>query len=295
MPAKNLTLYAKWNNVLSPDGTVTEFANVGDKAWIYDEQTGAYHSDYPGVSNFEDVSNKLPEFSVTLTSSGILSFDYLLKSNKAPADFTQDGLGYRFSPISVYYFYYGHLLDQNDLYFLNGSFAVTGDTWGKASIAIDVAEGESVTVYLAYAKMADEGTDADGLWIKNLKFSLADLHLTVDVNNAECGSVTAASGEQPLAIGSENSLPPSSEVTLTAAPNTGYKFYCWVDENNNTLSTKAEYKFSLINDMKITAVFGSEVETQYVAQIGKNFYPTLKAALDDAKAGDKLTLLKIMR
>ena len=289
MPANNLTLYAKWNNVLSSDGSVTVFENVGDKPWLYDEQNDAYHSSYLGVSNSDDTTT-LPEFSVTLTGPGVLSFDYMLKSNKAFANITQDALCYKFSKISIYVYYSLYSLSPSTEY-LNGTFAVT-DSWSKASVAIDAAEGESVTVYFAYAKLADDSTEEDGLWIKNLSFSLADMHLKVDSNNSEYGTISATSGDQELAVGSENMLPSASAITLSAVPNAGYKFYCWVDENNNILSTDSTYSFSLVNNLNITAVFGSKVETQYVTQIGKNFYTSLEAALADAKSGDKLTLLK---
>ena len=289
MPANNLTLYAKWNNVLSSDGSVTVFENVGDKPWLYDKQSGAYHSSYAGAPDKYDETTTLPEFSVTLTGPGVLSFDYMLKSNKASADIKQDALCYNFSPTTLYVVYNYYLLGSTEA--LGGTFAVT-DLWSKASVAIDAAEGESVTVYFAYAKLADDSTEEDGLWIKNLNFSLADMHLTVNSNNNEYGNISATSGDQELAVGSENMLPSASSIKLSAVPNAGYKFYCWVDENNNILSTKSTYSFSLANDLSITAVFGSEIETQYVAQIGKNFYTSLETALADAKSGDKLTLLK---
>ena len=45
-----------------------------------------------------------------------------------------------------------------------------------------------------------------------------------------------------------------STVTVTAAPNDGYRFVCW-QENGETVSTEAAYAFELTGDRSLTAVF----------------------------------------
>ncbi|MGN0517099.1 MAG: chitobiase/beta-hexosaminidase C-terminal domain-containing protein [Acutalibacteraceae bacterium] len=46
-----------------------------------------------------------------------------------------------------------------------------------------------------------------------------------------------------------------TQVTFTATPNDGYEFNAWVDENGNTVSTDAQYTFSLTSDTVYTATF----------------------------------------
>ncbi len=67
--------------------------------------------------------------------------------------------------------------------------------------------------------------------------------LTLNVNDAARGTVTGA-GEYVE----------GSEVTLTAIPNEGYVFEAW-KKGEETVSTSAVYKFTLNEDLTLTAVF----------------------------------------
>ena len=74
-------------------------------------------------------------------------------------------------------------------------------------------------------------------------FTLLDYDVIVNVNPENSGTVT----------GSGNYLH-GDEVTVTATPNTGYRFVNWT-ENGNVVSEESEYSFTITNERNIVANF----------------------------------------
>ena len=60
-------------------------------------------------------------------------------------------------------------------------------------------------------------------------------------------------------------------VTVTATPDAGYVFVGWVDEDGKPVSSSEVYKFKIVEDMTLTAVFEeSKTETAYLKNIKKS-------------------------
>lgn len=73
--------------------------------------------------------------------------------------------------------------------------------------------------------------------------SAAEETVTIEVN-AEHGTVTGG-----------GKVTKGASVTLTAAPETGYRFVSWTDENGKVLGTETTYTFTAEKDCTITANF----------------------------------------
>ena len=53
-------------------------------------------------------------------------------------------------------------------------------------------------------------------------------------------------------------FPQGTEFTLTAAPNNGYKFLYWVNQDNRIVCSDASYKFTLGDNKTVTAVYAED-------------------------------------
>ena len=94
--------------------------------------------------------------------------------------------------------------------------------------------------------MIRSASGADG-YIKNVHFN----------NYADVTVTNGTGGGDDLVIG--------SLVTVVAnAPESGYYFACWKDDEDNIVSDDAEYTFTLIEDVSLTAVYGEHVSVTTV-------------------------------
>lgn len=71
-------------------------------------------------------------------------------------------------------------------------------------------------------------------------------NVVADVNNDDMGTIEGLPAEK-IAYG--------TEITLTAKPNTGYKFINWTDATGAEVSTEAEYTFTVTGEVTYTANF----------------------------------------
>ncbi len=79
------------------------------------------------------------------------------------------------------------------------------------------------------------------------------------------------------------SLTSGTQVTITAEPDSGYKFKAWVDENGQTVSTSAVFTFTLTSNVHYTATFeqlkcGAVTANPASGEIAKNSTIILSAA-----------------
>ncbi|MBO4573359.1 MAG: InlB B-repeat-containing protein [Clostridia bacterium] len=94
--------------------------------------------------------------------------------------------------------------------------------------------------------MIRSASGADG-YIKNVHFN----------NYADVTVTNGTGGGDDLVIG--------SLVTVVAnAPESGYYFACWKDDEDNIVSDDVEYTFTLIEDVSLTAVYGEHVSVTTV-------------------------------
>ena len=108
--------------------------------------------------------------------------------------------------------------------------------------------------------------------------------VVADVNNDDMGTIEGLPAEK-IAYG--------MEITLTAKPNTGYKFINWTDTTGIVVSTEAAYTFMVTSDVDIQANF--EVKTFKVdADINDEKMGTVDGVpADEVAYGTKVTFTAI--
>lgn len=87
-------------------------------------------------------------------------------------------------------------------------------------------------------------------------------------------TATPANSEQGNVEGGGNYYA-GSTATLTATPNCGYRFVQWKNANDETVSTDAEYSFSVTDDIILTAEFEAVDKIALVCSTGQTLYYTL--------------------
>ena len=133
--------------------------------------------------------------------------------------------------------------------------AITGDT----EVTVKPATGYALAENAKWQVNGEEKTaEADD----SCKFSItADTTVTADVA-AQTYTVTlnAASPENSGTAEATQTgeVTGGTEVTFTAAPNRGYAFEKWIDENDETVSTSASYTVTVGADLALTPVFTAQ-------------------------------------
>ena len=245
MPAEKLILHAKWNNALSPDGSITAFENDATHPWIVDETMSgspAYTPSNCGMENTKSI------FSFTVSGPGKLYF-------YCQSFFLND------STANVY-------VDEHyeaDL--------ISDYTWGLKHVDI-VASGEH-TVSCEYSMSVSAESDNEyKAWIKEIVFVPAD-KTTANVNvniKAPSESDTSNVSITGLTLGTNNvSIGSTIPVTVTSPDNLA--FVGWQDGNGNWIGlqdsddnwvfgngvdeiiTDNELTFTAFYDLSMTAVF----------------------------------------
>lgn len=169
--------------------------------------------------------------------------------------------------------------------------------WSYVQIPVSAENDDYVTdLYLAYLK-AD--SDDHSFYIKDMAFLQGEAKTEFSVYNNVGGeieintTIQKESGKENYTISGTNEtverVVKGSKTTFTAKASEGYKFFAFVDKNNNVLSYNETYSISQVDDFVIKAVF---LKTSDVARIGFDTYSSLKDAINNAKAGDTIYLLK---
>lgn len=171
-----------------------------------------------------------------------------------------------------------------------------GDGWYLVQIPVNAVSDVTTTdVYLAFLKTYYSDWR---LYIKDMAFLQGTATTSFSVLNGVGGQVkvdaTIQNGENKENItetkinGLVNNIVKGSTTTFTAIADEGYKFFAFVDKDNNVLSYNTTYTINQVNDYEIKAVF---LNNSDVARIGFNTYASLKDAVNSAKAGDVIYLI----
>lgn len=238
---------------------------------------------------------------MTVTGSGIISFvcKYIGIDYSDDSIFTalMYNIGEKVT-ISGNYSYYA---DNGEKLWYNNELVATGmskelsDGWYKVEIPIDASDDISTDVYLAFIKAVPDDLN---FYIKEISFLQGTATTSFSVLNGVGGQIkvdaTIQNGENKENItetkinGLVKNIVKGSTTTFTAKASTGYKFFAFVDKNNNVLSYNETYFISQVDDFVIKAVF---IKTSDVARIGFETYSSLKDAINSAKVGDTIYLL----
>ncbi len=137
---------------------------------------------------------------------------------------------------------YGALWIKGSLITENGNEIVE-----PANYIIDPLETGS-DVYLVYDVSADEKFPAVKVIITN------PLTITVTANPTGGGTITGGGKTYK-----------GADVTLTAAPETGYDFVSWTEEGTSVVSTNAKYSFTVEQSRNLVANFKLQVKSVSVS------------------------------
>lgn len=147
----------------------------------------------------------------------------------------------------------------------------TGGNWVTQSVNI-TGDNPQEKIEIAYEKASL--TFFRNVSIRNIQLVSGDISVAYGVSNHDCGTVTGT-------ISSGEGIKIGTEITLTAAPEEGSRFYGWKDQNGNLLGLDTTFVHSPTENMQITAVM--EAEGSQVVRYGGNFYTNLPDALNAAK------------
>lgn len=255
-----------------------------------------------GNNDWEAVASS--NLKITLTGSGVLSFYAKYGSNSySNTNALYMGvlynIGEKITLNKVNYSYYasgGTKLWYNNDYVATSMITEAEDGWYLVQIPINAETNDTVSdLYLAYLKST---YDDHSFYIKDMAFLQGTATTSFSVLNGVGGQVkvdaTIQNGENKENItetkinGLVNNIVKGSTTTFTAIADEGYKFFAFVDKDNNVLSYNTTYTINQVNDYEIKAVF---LNNSDVARIGFNTYASLKDAVNSAKAGDVIYLI----
>lgn len=140
-------------------------------------------------------------------------------------------------------------------------------TQGWKDGQLEVVQGDEV--YFLYYKSAASGGAGDTVYLKDFAFAADGYAVVANASDSDCGTATVTA----------SSVEVGTEVTFTATPAEGCKFYGWV-KNGEYITADTDYTTSIYADTTLTAVFAPEGGLK--ARISGTFYSTLEEALTAA-------------
>ena len=213
--------------------------------------------------------------SLTVTESGVLSFEYMV-SSEAKYDIVACAL----DKVLTYDNYKSNVLTGDR------SSASGVVDWTTFKLPVSVPAGQTVTVHIAYVKDGGGAKNLDMFAIANVEFFVGQNTLKYSATNSDAGTITATA--DGVAIDSEASVNAGSLISLTATPNDGYYFYGWKDMSTGSIIPESTVKFYLIDDVEYVAIM--ESKGAYVLFGGSNYYSTLSEGF--ASSDETLYLLQ---
>jgi len=249
------------------------FETEGDYPW----------SVYEGaclISGNKNVNSSISVMKLTLTGPGTLCFDYRVYSLDMGS-----GDGCESNPDSLLVSV-GTPISASTSYSSFGGQRYYGyDTgWNSVTLQINAEENESTDVYFAYKKNGSNSSTNDCALLMNFAFNCGYVTVAASSGNETYGTVSG--GGEHLA---------GDNVTLSATPKEGGKFFGWV-RNGQLISEKStEYTFVAGTDVNITAMFGSADNTVAQNRTDGTVYESVSEALSCAGDGDVILLLKDCR
>ena len=307
------------NITLTNDDTTFKInSEVNSNAWVFAPElstTGKYVFKPGNAKPFFDSNGQKDYFNysasnlkVTVTGSGILTFyaQYLMEGTYGSDDVycgfmynlgekigieeKQVGWSTQKFPTTGNKLWYNNKLVATDM------ISDNGDGWYLVQIPISAeTENTETDIYLAFLKTYYEDWR---FYIKDMAFLQGTATTGFSVLNSVGGQVkvdaTIQNGDSKENVtetkinGSVNNIVKGSTTTFTAIADEGYKFFAFVDKDNNILSYNTTYSINQVNDYEIIAVF---LNNSDVARIGFNTYSSLKDAVDSAKDGDVIYLI----
>ena len=116
--------------------------------------------------------------------------------------------------------------------------AAATSSWQEVVVKFNSGENTDVTLWFI-----SRGANSDRCWVDDFAlFKPVSLEVVGDLG----GSVTATQS---------GVLAKETEITVTATPDKGNTFKHWLDREGNTVSTSAEYTFTITEDTYLKAVF----------------------------------------
>lgn len=261
--------------------------------WRYcADYSAAGYDAYIAGNSFTNTAN-VSNIAVTVTGAGVFSFDYKI-SISSNGDFYAlyynvnqpiDMTNYKVAKNHNKYPSFRGVVDWTHM-----EFNIT---------AADLNEDGQATVYIAYYRGGSIVTNLNMVAIANVYFVSGEKKLTLNVTGGEYGSVTDGnsntySGESHLISYNAGD---AVVLTATVTPETGGRFYGWIDGSGNFLTTADTLSFTISSDIALKAVFA--LDGSYVARRNDIFYTEadggLAQALADAQQGDSIVMLENQR
>ena len=229
-------------------------------------------------SSADKNSKTVSVLKVTVTGSGLLSFDYKLSSSDS---YGGDLLLIWENILENEYDAFKSLGSKKEEQKNNILFRKTGMIdWTPHGFRINVGENESAVVFFAYRKNGMDVAGDDKAFIRNLAFYSGDTaEINVTVNDPSLGSVL---GDTTYEIG--------ETAELVAVPKDGGKFYGW-NINGTFVSSEPVYSFLAHSNMNITAIFGNPDKAVARNKQTGFVYDSVSDSLKKASPGETVMLL----
>ena len=277
-----------------------EYSSVGN--YVFKPGNAKAYKKLDGSNDWSATASS--NLKISVKGSGVLTFYAKFGSNSYSSNSevfmaVLYNIGAKITLNKVRYSYVesaGTKLWYNKNYVATDYITAGDDGWSYVQIPVSAESDTYVTdLYLAYLK---SNYDDHSFYIKDMAFLQGEAKAEFSVYNNVGGeieidtTIQKESGKENYTTTGTNEtvekIVKGSTTTFTAKASTGYKFFAFVDKNNNVLSYNETYSISQVDDFVIKAVF---IKSSDVARIGFETYSSLKDAINSAKTGDTIYLL----
>lgn len=282
--------YNKYGNIITADNFIFNSGLMDDESIVFASNKSAdYTTAVLGIKALSDgvVSFEFKVDGAPYTSTyGTSYYGYYAKNTFAFGGYASDSTYQVEDPSS---------LDKGNIGFISGNLkdSCHTDTW----LTFNVYLKKDEIIYIAYNCSSDfsaNGT-SDKLAIRNVKFSKNEnVEVMYEVTNGE----VEANVEGVNFTNATNAVT-GQKATIKVTPNSGYTFYYWLyqelDENENVINSRviskeSEFTFYINSKCKLIPII--EKTGKFGARIGDIYYESLTLALENAKNGDVIIIIK---
>ncbi len=238
---------------------------------------------YSSTSQGKDLS--VSGIKLIVKESGLLTFDYYVSADNTSAPYdsvytSNEAIGYNSAQQQGKYFPSGKSLSEDLEHASVGSTGEVG--WQKYSLAVDVREGESLVIHLAYVKGGSVSAGDDVFAIANIKLDTGVKNVTYSADDEASGSVEAmiVGG---ASVNSGSTVAMGTKITLSATANDGCKVYGWQNVATGEITTSSSVTITVVEAVEYKAII--KPLGTYTALAGNRFYATIEKAQSANPAG----------